>query len=107
MTPLCTARPNTPIVLVAVAEADWTEMGFSRGSDPLKGPTHDPALSFSEAIEMQAQGQPTTGQLAGSRCRVPTSLAHPRRAVDVTWTIIGQYIIGCSPLPTKAAQDFA
>jgi len=38
---------------------------------------------------------------------VPTSLAHPRRAVDVTWTIIGQYIIGCSPLPTKAAQDFA
>ena len=56
---------------------------------------------------MQAPFQPTTGQLAGSRCRVPTSLAHPRRAVDVTWTIIGCYIIGRSPVPTKAPQDFA
>ena len=56
---------------------------------------------------MQAPFQPTTGQLAGSRCRVPTSLADLRRAVDVTWMIIGYYIIGCSPLPTKAPQDFA
>jgi hypothetical protein len=33
---------------------------------------------------MQAPFQPTTGQLAGSRCLVPTSLADLRRAVDVT-----------------------
>ena len=105
--PFCAARPDTPTVLVAVAEAGWKETGFSRGSDPLKGPTHDPALSFSEAVEVQARGQPTTGQLAGSRCRVPTSLADLRRAVDVTWTIIRYYLIGCSPLPNKAPQDFA
>jgi len=36
-------------------------------------------LSFIEAVEVQAQFQPTTGQLAGSRCLVPTSLADLRR----------------------------
>ena len=79
VTPFCTARPDTPIVLVAVAEADWKETGFSRGSDPLRGSAHDPALSFIEVVEMQAPFQPTTGQLAGSRCLVPTSLADLRR----------------------------
>ena len=105
--PFCAARPDTPTALVAAAEAGWKETGFSRGSDSLKGPVHDPALSFGEAVEVEAQFQPTTGQLAGSRCRVPKSPADLRRAVDVTWMIIGYYIIGCSPLPTKAPQDFA
>jgi hypothetical protein len=36
-------------------------------------------LSFIEAVEVQAPFQPTTGQLAGSRCLVPTSLADLRR----------------------------
>lgn len=82
--PFCATRPDTPTALVAAAEAGWKETGFSRGSDSLKGPVHDPALSFSEAVEVEAQFQPTTGQLAGSRCRVPKSPADLRRAVDVT-----------------------
>jgi len=51
---------------------------------------------------MQAQGQPTTGQIAGSRCRVPKSLADLRRR--------GGRDVGDhrrSPVPTKAPQDFA
>lgn len=77
--PFCAARPDTPTALVGAAEAGWKKTGFSRGSDPLRGSAHAPASSFSEANEMQAQGQPTTGQLAGSRCRVPKSLADLRR----------------------------
>ena len=59
--PFCAARPDTPTALVAAAEAGWKETGFSRGSDSLNGPVHDPALSFSEAVEVEAQFQPTTG----------------------------------------------
>ena len=59
--PFRAARPDTPTALVAAAEAGWKETGFSRGSDSLKGPVHDPALSFSEAVEVEAQFQPTTG----------------------------------------------